>query len=74
MVCNRTVFREAMRMLLICQDCLALERYILDHIPDPNEAMDTIYRALDRYLRYQQYLKLKTEFEGKAEEGGMEHG
>jgi len=71
MVCNRVVFKETMRMLLICQDCLALERYILDHIPDPNEAMDTVYQALDRHLRYQQYQKLKAEFEpqDKGEEG-----
>jgi len=74
MLCNRTVFKESMRMLLICQDCIALDRYILDHIPDPNEAMDTVYKALDRYLRYQQYLKLKAEFEETSQEEGGNRG
>jgi len=74
MLCNRTVFKETMRMLLICQDCIALDKYILDHIPDPNEAMDIVYKALDRYLKYQQFLKLKAEFEETSQEEGGNRG
>jgi len=74
MLCNRTVFKDTMRMLLICQDCIALDRYILDHVPDPNEAMDMVYKALDRYLKYQQYLKLKAEFEERQKEEGGSSG
>jgi len=74
MVCNRTVYKEQMRMQLMCLDCMALLRYILDHIPNPREAMDTVYQALDRYLRYQQYLKLKAEFESQEAQGGETSG
>jgi len=66
MLCDRTVIRDEVYMNLICSDCRALTRYILEHVGPPKEALDSVYQALDRHFRYEQYQKLKEEFEGQA--------
>lgn len=63
MLCNRTVFREQCYMNIICEDCKTLVQYIIDNVGPPDKALDVIYKALDKFYRYQEYLKMKAEFE-----------
>ena len=50
MFCKRKVPREQLMMPVMCPDCRNLLEYILSQIPDPNKALETIYKALNMYF------------------------
>jgi len=66
--CKRRVPRGSVYMHLICTDCKSLLDYILAHIPNPEEALDYVYKALQTQMEKEQYEKLKAKFEPKTEE------
>jgi len=59
--CNRSVDRSLARAPPLCEECLALLRYVTSQLGPPREAMQYIYRAVDNYQRYLEYQRQKGE-------------
>ena len=77
MICKRRVPRGQTWMKVLCNDCLSLLEYIISHLGDPVEAMDYVYKALQRQMEWEKYQELKKKFEPEAgrteSEGGKDH-
>ena len=65
MFCKRTVRKDTTYMEIICQDCRYLLKYVLQYIPDPEEAMEFFYNALLEQKEKEEYERLKQKFEKK---------
>jgi ParB/RepB/Spo0J family partition protein len=65
--CNRSVDRSLARTPPLCEECLALIRYVTSQLGEPKQAMQYIFRAVDNYQKYLEYQRQKETFE-KMEE------
>lgn len=60
--CKRKVPSETLYMRILCGGCRDLLQYVLDNLGPPEKAMDLVFKALGRYLKYQKLQELQREF------------